>query len=191
LFWFCDSSLIICFSERIRDRKKNKNRMVVPEKEHTTGKKTKRKEEKEEEELWVINKKVYDLSSFYKHHPGGGYILKRCKGRDCTDLFYSYHICSKLSQNTFDSLLSKYYVREAISEEIESPFNWENAECYWDLRRRLSQHFSNKSTKADVSSWIYYIASFVLFTSEFFFFSLSLSPPILTLFSLQFACIFG
>lgn len=42
-------------------------------------------------ELWLIHGKYYDLRSFVKRHPGGERAIKLGQGRDCTELFETYH----------------------------------------------------------------------------------------------------
>jgi len=51
-----------------------------------------RKHNTVENGLWVaIDGKVYDITKFLSHHPGGQELLKISAGRDCTYLFDSYH----------------------------------------------------------------------------------------------------
>jgi len=45
-----------------------------------------------EKGLWIaIDNIVYDVTNFTSTHPGGPDLLKLAAGRDCTDLFNSYH----------------------------------------------------------------------------------------------------
>ena len=88
-------------------------------------------------DLWVINKKVYNLTSFLDHHPGGNYILKLAKSRDCTELFYSYHISSKLPTSYFENKLNNYYIRNALPHEITSKFNWDSKPNYELFKHKL------------------------------------------------------
>ncbi|KAG2375072.1 hypothetical protein C9374_010076 [Naegleria lovaniensis] len=44
------------------------------------------------EDAWIIlRERVYDISKFLDHHPGGVEILKQVLGKDCTELFDEYH----------------------------------------------------------------------------------------------------
>nr|CAG4709014.1 unnamed protein product [Naegleria fowleri] len=44
------------------------------------------------EDAWVIlRERVYDITKFLDHHPGGVEILKQVLGTDCTELFDEYH----------------------------------------------------------------------------------------------------
>lgn len=41
------------------------------------------------QDLWlVINRKVYDISNFYRRHPGGSRIIKHYAGQDATVRFF-------------------------------------------------------------------------------------------------------
>lgn len=45
-----------------------------------------------DENFWYINGEKYDLNDFVDNHPGGTTAILLGKGRDCTNLFDSYHI---------------------------------------------------------------------------------------------------
>ena len=43
-------------------------------------------------DAWVIlRERVYDITKFLDHHPGGVKILIQVLGKDCTQLFDEYH----------------------------------------------------------------------------------------------------
>lgn len=45
-----------------------------------------------ENDAWVIiNKKIYDITNFLSHHPGGKMILLKASGTDATDDFEMLH----------------------------------------------------------------------------------------------------
>ncbi len=98
-----------------------------------------------ENNLWIINGKAYDLSEFKKTHPGGPHILEMNRGRDCTELFYSYHIMSK---KPIDSIMKKFLVRDANEDEIESTFNWKETPVYNSIKEKLHRYFNSRSHKA-------------------------------------------
>ena len=53
-------------------------------------------------DLWVVIKgKVYDLSHFYKQHPGGKSIILQSAGKDCTVQFEPFHP-SNIIERTLD-----------------------------------------------------------------------------------------
>ncbi|KAF7245538.1 Acyl-CoA (8-3)-desaturase [Varanus komodoensis] len=39
----------------------------------------------------VIDRKVYDISQFYRQHPGGTRVLSHYSGQDATDAFRAFH----------------------------------------------------------------------------------------------------
>lgn len=40
------------------------------------------------DDVWVVvNKKVYDVTKFYRSHPGGEHVIRRIAGRDATRFF--------------------------------------------------------------------------------------------------------
>ena len=84
------------------------------------------------ESHWIINGKVYDLTKFLDYHPGGKHILSMNRGRDCTELFFMYHMASPKNINSILSMLDKYYVCDAKKDQITTPFNWngKNYEIY-------------------------------------------------------------
>eukprot|EP00760_Papus_ankaliazontas_P004397 PhM_4_TR11859/c0_g1_i1/m.65912 len=53
-----------------------------------------------DESIWVIiTGKVYDVTAFASHHPGGARVLHRVAGTDCTDAFTRLH-----GRHTWDRL---------------------------------------------------------------------------------------
>lgn len=123
---------------------------------------------------WIINDKVYNLEPFLQKHPGGSYILELNRGRDCTELFYSYHIMS--SKNVV-KMLKKYYVGDLndidkLNDEsnyLSNPhghndhngFEWTNPIIFNDFKSRLHKHFKNKSHKATLAAKIKYFILFI------------------------------
>ena len=61
------------------------------------------------ENHWIINGKVYDFSSFLDFHPGGRHILLMNRGRDCTELFFMYHLASPKNINNIISMVIFFY----------------------------------------------------------------------------------
>lgn len=111
---------------------------------------------------WVINKKAYDLTKFLDKHPGGKYILELNKGRDCTEMFYSYHMASGMKLRVFEGMLKEYYVRDAYPNEIETKFNWDSPDLYIDFKERIANYFKGKSIKANTYGWTIYGIMIVL-----------------------------
>ena len=57
----------------------------------------------------AIRGKVYDVSEFLDRHPGGRDVLKLAAGRDCTQLFESYHSFE------IERMLPKFEVGELVT----------------------------------------------------------------------------
>uniref|UniRef100_A0A8C2U378 Fatty acid desaturase 1-like n=1 Tax=Coturnix japonica TaxID=93934 RepID=A0A8C2U378_COTJA len=53
------------------------------------------------QERWVvIDRKVYDISNFYRRHPGGALLISSHAGQDVTDAFVAFHV-DKLLVNKY------------------------------------------------------------------------------------------
>ncbi|XP_020662644.3 acyl-CoA (8-3)-desaturase-like [Pogona vitticeps] len=58
------------------------------------------------EERWlVINRKVYDVSQFFRRHPGGMSVISHYAGQDATDAFTAFHKDEALVRKYMSSLL--------------------------------------------------------------------------------------
>ncbi|XP_026575917.1 fatty acid desaturase 1-like [Pseudonaja textilis] len=58
------------------------------------------------QEKWlVIDRKVYDISSFYKRHPGGQRVISHYAGQDATDAFTAFHLSKAQPNKYLNSLL--------------------------------------------------------------------------------------
>ncbi|XP_048341073.1 acyl-CoA (8-3)-desaturase-like isoform X2 [Sphaerodactylus townsendi] len=53
----------------------------------------------------VINRKVYDISNFYRQHPGGSRVISHFAGQDATDAFTAFHKDETLVKKYLNSLL--------------------------------------------------------------------------------------
>ncbi|XP_034624678.1 acyl-CoA (8-3)-desaturase-like [Trachemys scripta elegans] len=59
-----------------------------------------------QQERWlVINRKVYDISQFYRRHPGGPRVISHYAGQDATDPFTAFHLDKALVRKYMNSLL--------------------------------------------------------------------------------------
>ena len=87
------------------------------------------------------------------------------KGRNCTELFESYH---SLSGEKAHAVLEKWFVEEAKpgDADFESAFDWEpeRAPFYAELRARAREFFRGRSHKVRLCS-----SSFFFFFFFFFF----------------------
>ncbi|KAM3854414.1 acyl-CoA (8-3)-desaturase-like [Vipera latastei] len=58
------------------------------------------------QERWlVIDRKVYDVSRFYRRHPGGSRVIASYAGQDATDPFTAFHVDKTLVRKHMASLL--------------------------------------------------------------------------------------
>ncbi|XP_003224187.1 acyl-CoA (8-3)-desaturase isoform X1 [Anolis carolinensis] len=58
------------------------------------------------QERWlVIERKVYDISQFYKRHPGGSRVISHYAGQDATDAFTAFHLHKAQVSKYLNSLL--------------------------------------------------------------------------------------
>jgi len=94
------------------------------------------------ESAWVsLNGKVYDVTQFIPNHPGGKEYLLISAGRDCTDLFNSYHPFTKKP----DAILPKYQIGilsrcELNSFQPDSGFYKECKEKVWKYFEENNLH---------------------------------------------------
>lgn len=84
--------------------------------------------------LWLIHGKLYDLHKFMDRHPGGREWLQFTMGMDCTVEFETHH----LDSDKVESILSKYYVRDAELGKIAcvKTYTFEQNGFYRTFKRR-------------------------------------------------------
>lgn len=69
------------------------------------------------DDLWIIVEgKVYNITRYAVHHPGGSKPLLAMAGKDSTDAFLNYH-----PARVYKNLLPSYYIGE-VSDYREAPF---------------------------------------------------------------------
>jgi len=90
--------------------------------------------------MWNIHGKVYDLTNFVEHHPGGSLILNSCKGKkDVSASFESYH--SMRDMKKIKSIMKKY---EIIGEIACEDFRFHENEFYSTLSKKVRTYFKNR-----------------------------------------------
>ena len=73
-----------------------------------------------ENDCWiVINNKVYDITSFLHHHPGGASIILQYAGKDATDAFLSIHSTKILSQLSPSALVGEFDTSTSFNSKKE------------------------------------------------------------------------
>ncbi|TPX39305.1 hypothetical protein SeMB42_g06381 [Synchytrium endobioticum] len=91
--------------------------------------------------LWIIVRgSVYDVTKFASRHPGGRDLILLGAGRDCTQVFETYH-----KPATVAKVLEKFRIGYTVDAELPT-FPWPNA-FNTTLRARVDQYF--KDTKQD------------------------------------------
>lgn len=84
------------------------------------------------EGFWRIHDKLYDLTNFIKHHPGGSEWLVLTQGVDVTEQFESHHITGAA-----EKILPKYFVRNA-SHPRNYKITFDESGFYRTLKRRVA-----------------------------------------------------
>uniref|UniRef100_A0A6I8P4K5 Cytochrome b5 heme-binding domain-containing protein n=1 Tax=Ornithorhynchus anatinus TaxID=9258 RepID=A0A6I8P4K5_ORNAN len=77
----------------------------------------------------VINRKVYDITSWAERHPGGNRVISHYAGEDATDVFWAMHIDQNLVQKYLKPLLIGQ-----LSPEEPSFEKHKNAQLVEDFR---------------------------------------------------------
>ena len=111
--------------------------------------------------MWNIYGKIYDLSNFIQHHPGGSEILIKTKDLDdCTALFESYHAFSNI--DSIRKSLDKYEIIET-NHASESEYNTDFT-TYHKLIEKIKQVYPNReSIKASTSWYMLNISSIIFY----------------------------
>jgi acyl-lipid (8-3)-desaturase len=101
--------------------------------------------------LWHIRGRRYDFSSFVHKHPAGPTMILMGQGRDCTELFESYHAMTDLPSK----MLKAYEVKTDEKPMEESAFYWDSTPFFDDLKERVRAHFKStgRSHKASAGMW--------------------------------------
>ncbi|EGC31437.1 hypothetical protein DICPUDRAFT_39933 [Dictyostelium purpureum] len=123
-----------------------------------------------EDDIWIIvDGKVYDITKWLPIHPGGKEALLLAAGRDCTNLFESYHPMSDKPQ----SIIGKFEIGYISS--YEHPKYVQKSKFYSDLKQRVREYFQKTNQDPQLSVGImtrmtlvytlvfctYYLAHFV------------------------------
>ena len=106
------------------------------------------------EKFWFIRGKQYDFRSFVMRHPAGPTLILMGQGRDCTELFESYHAMTDLPSK----MLKAYEVPDdkfVTSKITKSSFNWESTPFYDELKAKVRAYFhgARRSHKASTAMW--------------------------------------
>jgi hypothetical protein len=96
------------------------------------------------ESLWTVHNKRYDLAPFVQSHPGGSAAILLGRGRNCTELFESYHSLS--NERRVRKTLERYYVEDAPAgaPDYENHFDWGRSPFYDALKLRVRAYFTEQ-----------------------------------------------
>jgi len=79
----------------------------------------------------VIESRVYDVTKYVDHHPGGWLPMVNMAGKDCTDAFANYHPAS-----VYRKLLPPHYIGDVVDTLDNDQFTKEHREIRQELLRR-------------------------------------------------------
>ena len=106
--------------------------------------------------IWTIHNKRYDMRAFVDQHPGGKRMIELGMGRNCTELFETYHSLSDMSK--IKKILAKFYVEDASVGDVDfyDDFEWQHTPFYTHLKAQVKEYFvDNKlSHKYTYLQWI-------------------------------------
>lgn len=92
------------------------------------------------EDLWTVHGKRYDLSAFVARHPGGRIAIECGRGRDCTEMFETYH--NLVSGDKISRVLDKYH-HDDLGED--NYFDWKRTPFYDTLKQRVGAYFRDNN----------------------------------------------
>lgn len=100
-------------------------------------------------DLWYIHGKAYDLSEFMWRHPGGSRAMEVSRGRDCTELFESYHCLTDLPEQ----MMGKFFV--GYQENYQPMFDWKDEKVnafQIELRKEVRKYFKEAKVDSKISN---------------------------------------
>jgi len=92
-----------------------------------------------DKDVWIIHGKRYDLQPYLDRHPGGIPALEMARGRDCTELFESYHSQSDMPAR----MLKQFEIPDAPVDEEPGFYEWEETPFYDALKERSRAYFDS------------------------------------------------
>eukprot|EP00003_Mantamonas_plastica_P026868 TRINITY_DN562_c0_g1_i1.p1 TRINITY_DN562_c0_g1~~TRINITY_DN562_c0_g1_i1.p1 ORF type:complete len:352 (-),score=93.24 TRINITY_DN562_c0_g1_i1:562-1617(-) len=127
------------------------------------------------DDCWVIaNAKVYDVTKWLPKHPAGSDVIVMSSGRDCTQVFESYHPVSA------EAVLEKYYIGDLVDKELVTFPASTESNFYPTLRDAVNKYFKDKNIDPKFAPMMFvryfliyltfalsYYASFVLFRDSY------------------------
>lgn len=122
--------------------------------------------------MFTIKNRRYGVpASFLDSHPGGHDMIALGIGRNCTELFVSYHIMSDKPER----MLEQWYMGDAKKgdEDYCDLFDWDKTPVLDDVKREVRAYFGNRSMshKAGTAKWIYYMMMILAVFASFYLFA--------------------
>lgn len=72
-------------------------------------------------DLWIsIQGKIYDVTEWSQHHPGGAVPLLNLAGQDATDAFVAYH--QGVAWQYLDKFFTGYYLEDYSVSEVSKDY---------------------------------------------------------------------
>jgi len=112
--------------------------------------------------LFVLFIKVYDVTAWMHKHPGGADVLLCAAGRDCTQVFDSYHQLAteklllyrafffvSLLLSVLNVVSSKYEIGTLVTNEL--PVFPERSKFNLTLRSRVERYFKDNNLDPKVN----------------------------------------
>ena len=90
---------------------------------------------------WTVHNRRYNLAAFVEKHPGGAFAINLGRGRNCTELFESYH--SLADEARVRACLEEYYLEDAPmgASDYEDVFDWRRTPFFDALKLAVRGHF--------------------------------------------------
>jgi fatty acid desaturase len=117
-------------------------------------------------DYWYINNKAYDFSKF--EHPGGPIAIELGRGRDATELFYSYHPLSSRAE----AMLKKYEVVPALPmiDGHVPLFDWSTeSKFFTELKSEVKKELG-KNLTAPFVRWMQIVVMAVIALVSYYYF---------------------
>ena len=124
------------------------------------------------DELWTIHNKRYDVRRFVNSHPGGASAIALGQGRNCTELYESYH--SLANEKLVAATLARFFVEDAPpgAPDYEDRFEWRKTPVFDSVKARVRAHFAarrvgHRATAAQWAQLLVFVAASALALRSF------------------------
>jgi len=111
-------------------------------------------------DAWIgLNGKVYDITNWMKHHPGGQEFLEIAAGKECSDLFQSFH---KISTVSYLGTEKVPCVGELVTTKF--PRFIGKSDFYKTLKKKAEEYFAKKNITnvRSITPFVFFNTIFIL-----------------------------